>query len=50
MNKNRNSSRSKVEQIDLKYQKFVVRHSHLIEIRYRRFAGVKIFINAEEGC
>lgn len=57
MNKNRNSSRSKVEQIDLKYQKFVARHNHWIQIEYRRFAGVNSFVNAEkkfmnneEGC
>ena len=57
MNKHRNSYLSKVEQIDLKYQKFVVRHSHWIQIEYRRFSGVNSFVNAEkkfinneEGC
>jgi hypothetical protein len=53
MNKHRNSYLSEVEQIDLKYQKFVVRHNHWIQIEYRRFAGAnreKKFINNEEGC
>jgi hypothetical protein len=51
MNKHRNSSRSKVEQIDLKYQKFVARHfNDLIGIEYSKGSKRTIFINNEEGC
>lgn len=49
-NKNRNSSRSKVEQEDLLNNKFVIKHQTKIYVTYHKSSEITNYINNEEGC
>ncbi len=49
-NKHRNSSLSKVEQEDLRNNKFVIKHQTKVYITYHKSLEVTKYSNNEEGC